>query len=491
MVDGTLREERGNIRVALKAGFWYVACSFLLKAIAFLTAPIFTRLMSASEYGDFGNFSSWQQILLILSGAELYSSVNCAYYDFKDTFDDYVTSCMGLSLGIAVLVLTVFYFFGEQIAAWTYIDRRHLLNLALYLALVPLFLLKQSRDRVLYRYKMVSWFAAASILMGTLAATVAVLYSADKLTARLWGQFLPPIILGAICGIILLRRSHVFRWSYCKYAMRIAFPLVINYLLMYLLNSSNTIIVRRLNGSETAALVNLAGSCSNIAIILIQSLTGAMSPWLMDTLNMGKRDETRRVTLIYALCLAGGIVGVMLISPEVVAIMGGSPYREAQYLIPARMCAAVIQGISSLYTIVLTYEKKVMSIAGAAGVSAVVSLGLKYLLIGPFGYQVVVYVDILGSLLLLMMNWWLVRKYARASYFRNRWFWVASLFSAAAVPLCLLLFQNRLARYLTVALYLGGFALAVWHYRAAIADFWKNRKPSQRAQSASLPEQRP
>ena len=52
-------EKRGSNGLALKAGFWYVISNFLVKGIAFITTPIFARMMSAENYGEFSNFASW------------------------------------------------------------------------------------------------------------------------------------------------------------------------------------------------------------------------------------------------------------------------------------------------------------------------------------------------------------------------------------------------------------------------------------------------
>lgn len=51
---------RGSTGLAIKAGFWYVASTFLLKSIAFITIPIFSRLLSKSDFGEFGNYANWQ-----------------------------------------------------------------------------------------------------------------------------------------------------------------------------------------------------------------------------------------------------------------------------------------------------------------------------------------------------------------------------------------------------------------------------------------------
>ena len=58
---------------ALKAGVWYTFSNFLSKGLIFLSTPIFTRVLSKTEYGQYSNFATWQTLLLVLVTWELYS----------------------------------------------------------------------------------------------------------------------------------------------------------------------------------------------------------------------------------------------------------------------------------------------------------------------------------------------------------------------------------------------------------------------------------
>lgn len=42
-----------SIPVQVKASLWFLICAFLQKGISFITTPIFTRLLSTSEYGQY------------------------------------------------------------------------------------------------------------------------------------------------------------------------------------------------------------------------------------------------------------------------------------------------------------------------------------------------------------------------------------------------------------------------------------------------------
>ena len=64
-----------NIPIQLKASLWFLLCSFLQKGISMITTPIFTRLLSADEYGSFGTFNSWYSIIYIIVSMNLASGV--------------------------------------------------------------------------------------------------------------------------------------------------------------------------------------------------------------------------------------------------------------------------------------------------------------------------------------------------------------------------------------------------------------------------------
>ena len=52
-----------NSSQGVKVAFWFLVCSVFQKGISVITTPIFTRLMSTSEYGEFNVFLSWQGII--------------------------------------------------------------------------------------------------------------------------------------------------------------------------------------------------------------------------------------------------------------------------------------------------------------------------------------------------------------------------------------------------------------------------------------------
>jgi len=52
--------------VTIKATFWFMICSFMQNAVATITTPVFTRIMSTEEYGEFSVFTSTITLLAVV-----------------------------------------------------------------------------------------------------------------------------------------------------------------------------------------------------------------------------------------------------------------------------------------------------------------------------------------------------------------------------------------------------------------------------------------
>jgi O-antigen/teichoic acid export membrane protein len=100
--------------VQVRASFWFLICSFLQKGISVITTPIFTRLLSTAEYGQYSVFDSWLKIVTIFVSLHLYSGVYIqGLVKFSDDRKRYSSSLQGLTLLLCVGWTVVYLLFHE------------------------------------------------------------------------------------------------------------------------------------------------------------------------------------------------------------------------------------------------------------------------------------------------------------------------------------------------------------------------------------------
>ena len=103
----------------LNATLFYMIGNLFDKAIALITVPIFTRIMSAADYGIFNTYASWVSIFAIFIGLSLGQTLRSAIYEKEIEIESYISSIFGLSILDFVLtfclVLILSFFFDFQL----------------------------------------------------------------------------------------------------------------------------------------------------------------------------------------------------------------------------------------------------------------------------------------------------------------------------------------------------------------------------------------
>lgn len=406
------RIKRGNSVLAFKAAFWYTVSSFLTKSVVLITTPIFARLMTVADYGEFSNFANWVITLLIVTSAELHNTLSRAYYDYKDTYDDYISSVTMLGVFITIALYIVFLLGGNNVLRVVSIPKQYVHLLFLFLLVSFCRLVFNARERTLYRYKTVAVITFLSFFVPTLFSVffVYLIPDASRLSARLYGFYIPSAIIGMYCTISLFRNSQVFEWKYCRYGIALSLPLLMHHLAAYLLTSMNVIVTKSILGAGAAAVVSITVSITHVFSVLSQSISGALTTWLMDNLELKREATVKKGTFYYVLLLSVVVISVILIGPEIIYFLGGAKYVKSVELIPGFIFASFMQSITTIFIVILTYDKNIIKTSIYTAIFAVLSIVVKVWLLPRHGMFMLVYVNIAVFFILFIINYILVKQ---------------------------------------------------------------------------------
>lgn len=451
--------ERGSTGLAIKVGFWYVFSSFLIKSMALITTPIFARIMGTEAYGEFSNFVSWRLIIMIIVGLELYNTLPRAYYDYKERFDGYASTIAIFGGVITFLCYIVFLGAKSFFLQIVNIPEQliHILFISLFFALAKNVFI--TREKTLYHYKSVAAISFFDGIFPTLVSIAAVLAVSDQfdLFARVYGFYATSLLSGIFCFVFILWKGRYFKWDYCKYAIKLALPLLINYLTMYLLTNTNAIIAKKMIGSSATAVVSISGSMLNIVTVLFQATNGAITTLMMDKLEQKKYHEARRDSFFYIGFLTLIVLGTILLAPEVVFVLGGTQYAEAVVLIPALAVAALVQAVVSVLTTILTYDKNIVKTAVCTGAIAVLSIFAKVLLIPEFGIISLSYVNLAASIIMFLFSYIFVKKAGYGASFHLKGCFLLLAIALITMGISYYLYSHTVIRYALIAVILLSF----------------------------------
>lgn len=395
---------------ALKSGIWYTLSSFLVKAIGFLTTPFFTRLLTKEEFGLFSNYTSWLSIFGIFITLNLESTLISARYDYEKEFDKYILSMLALSSMSVCVWAVVLNIFSNTTFKFTGVSQYYINIMLVYLLFQPAVNLFQARERFLFKYKK-SVLASVIISVGTaLLSVLLVFFMNNKLEGRVYGYVIPTIILGIVFYIYFVRKGFKIDIKYWKYAIPICFPYIPHLLSGILLNNMDRVMINKWCGSEATAMYSLAYSCGAIVTLLVNAINSAYAPWLGEKLSENKYKEIRYVSKIYIFCFCLFAIGIMLISPEILYVLGGKGYEESKYVITPVAMGCVCQFLYTMFGNVEQFKKKTVGMAGATVTAALINFILNSLFIPQYGYLAAAYTTLIGYLTLLAIHMFIVWK---------------------------------------------------------------------------------
>ena len=249
---------KGKTASFVKIGMVYTLSNIIIKGMAFLTTPIFTRIMSQEDYGSFSNISSWANIISIITTLCLYSSISRAKYDYDEDIKGYMSTITILG---SIFTIIVWAFIELKMNFWENIfdmNRLYIRSIMLYSLFTPAVQTLITKHRMYNEYKKVIALTWITLLVSTFASLGLTYSMSNKLTGRVIGNYAVIAIVDIVFWIYIIVQGKSFSLKMCRYACALSLPLLVHELSGVLLNSSDRIIINQLCGAKKAALYSIA-----------------------------------------------------------------------------------------------------------------------------------------------------------------------------------------------------------------------------------------
>lgn len=464
-----------NTNVAIKASFWYTICSFLQKGISFFIVPIYTRALTTEEYGVYGVFQSWREILMIFATLNLYSGVfTKAMVDLPEDRDNYTSSMQSLSTLITVCLFAVVLLFRYIIPDYSFLSEDVLIVMFVYFVFYPSFLFWSVRQKVEYRYQ--------PIIIVTLITTIAIpilsiylLFSTNyREKSIIYGNLIINIAVGAFFYILNYSKSLVmYNKEYWKQALKFNIPLIPHYLSLIILGHSSKIIIDNLCGSGDAGLYNLALQASMVMSIIMSSINGSYVPWMYDSLKKHSYSSINNTSMILIDLFGLLSICAILVSPEAVFFLGSNKYFRAIWAIPPVVLGSFYSFCFGLLSSVEFYYSETKYITITSLVGGIANICISLILIPIFGFTAAGYSTAISYFIVTVIHFIFYKKICHKKEVNEPIIAAKPFFFRIIIITCITiiltsLYEKALIRYLVVLLLA---TVTIVRYKKAINIF--------------------
>lgn len=452
-----------------QASIYYLFGSLFSKGIAFITVPIFTRILSTTDYGIINTYSSWVAMLSVVLGFALHMSIRASFLDYQGRENDFlsvtVTFVAVIGISVSAIVLLTFW----------------LIHVNVSLLLILLCLLQSISTAIIedysmflmmqYRYKERTAIMVLPNLISSALSIAAILFVVK--TNAYMGRIAPTcavyILFCVIILVLVYKKSHVFfKREYISVGLRISAPLIFHGIALSVLSQSDRMMITQFAGPAQTGIYSLVYNFGMIATVITTALDGVWVPWFYKHYTNGEYSIINKVAKNYVQLITFAMIGLIQVGPEIIKLLAPKKYWEGIAIIPPVVLSSYVIFLYTLYVNVEHYHKKTIRITGNTIIAALANIILNLILIPKFGYIAAAYTTLISYMISLLIHSVSTKRIDPKIFSAN--VFISSLLQNVIMVMLFYAFQDKwLVRWLIMVVYAMVLAIA---YKNEIMKFF-------------------
>lgn len=377
--------------------------------IGFISGPIVSKALGTDNYGVTVVFDTLVQFFIIVFPISLYSSISLAKLNYSDKEQLQFRSCiLFLSLLIYAslgLITSAICWFNDGIIG---------VNLLTLIAALICGWGCYSRSFIetifIYDFKAKNNFLISLIYTVIAFFSVVIFILVLPKEINYWSKILSSLVLNLFFSIwvlhyVIKKGKKLVNTEYWKFAISVSSPIVIHLFSCYLLDKSDTIMIKYYLEDSKVGIYGLTFTFCFFLKSIWVALNNSWNPFFVEYLKNPNDGELKKHIYNYLELYTIMCVGFILLAKDVFCIYASNDFWEGIYLIPIFVLKVFFD---FLYTFPANYEfyyKKTKIIAIWTVASSILNIVLNYILIPVYGMFGAVFASMISMLCCFLLNW--------------------------------------------------------------------------------------
>ncbi|MBR3163488.1 MAG: oligosaccharide flippase family protein [Clostridia bacterium] len=408
----------------IEAGIGYIIGNYLIKGLTFFSIPIFTRILTPSDYGVYNTFLAYESIIYILIGFALHGSFKNAKYKYDiENYNSYISNVVEL-----IILHTTFWLIITNILGVTKIsifrDNIFILNcIVLYSFSMEIIIVYNSYLSLEYKYKKYIIIAGINALGNILLSMLLIqtFFDKERYIGRIIGTVLPALCISIyICYKLIGKNICRLDKTKIKWGLKYSLPIVPHGISQVILNQFDRIMINTFINSTATGIYSFAYNLFSVLSVTTTSIDTVWTPYFYEKMNEKnygtiKKSSTLYIELIMILCIL-----VMAISPELIKILGTDEFYEAVYSVAPIVTGGFFSFIYTLPSGVEYYYSKTKYIAMGTIIAGIINIILNLFFIKKFGYIAAAYTTMISYILYFIFHYGIAKKINKSELFDTK-----------------------------------------------------------------------
>lgn len=398
-----------NFKVFLKHSGNYLISSLAKAGLAFISIPVYTRLLNPKEYGIVSVFLGLVSITASLMAFSADRSVSRYYFDQKDELDfkKFVGTSATLSIAFFLINTILIFIFADELGKLVGLSKE---LVYLIIPISGINIIGLTFEQIYGPLKRSKEVAISSVLKVTLGFTFSVgliyIFREDKY----YGQILGQILAGLFIVFFWVRLiKPFFKWSfdsaYVKYIFTYSIPLIPYALSGVIIEQFGKIAIGSSQSISQAGFYSLALTVASIVNIIIAVTHQAWNPYYFEYMNSKKYDQLDKDFIIIFKLTILVAFGVACFGKEIGLLLAKKEFSESLNLVPIFTIGYIFSQLSYAYLRNFGYTKKTQYMSITILVSGISNVLLNVLLMRSFGELGAAISFVLSYVIMAVLAW--------------------------------------------------------------------------------------
>ena len=404
-----------SFKEVLGHGRNYLIASLATKALGFISIPVYTRILSTTEYGIVSIFIGVVGILNSIFTLGVDRAISRYYFDQKDS-DDF-KNFVGISFFLAGVIFLInsllLIFFSEYISNITKLPKELIIFI---LPVTFVNIIGLTFEQIFGPMKKSSLIASSSLVRVYLTFGISVVIILIIKNNKYFG----PVIGQTIAGFLMITywffrinpyiKIPEIKKEQIKYILTYSIPLIPYALSGVLIEQFAKLSIANIQNVSQAGFYTLTLSIAGLTTLFIGITDQAWTPYYfeyMNSKNYSKHD--RDVCWIFKITLFVAIF-IASFGNEIGKILAPAKYSGLLYLIPIFSIGYVFYQLAYVYMRNFGYSRKTIYLTLIVLLSSIVNILLNILLIPSMG-EIGAAISFSGSYIIMAFLSWLINKF--------------------------------------------------------------------------------
>ena len=401
--------------------FFNFLSTILSSGIAFITMPIFTRLLGADQYGKYAIYHAWLTIFICFMGFNVFSSIGTGrlkygekYLEFRGSILQEGTIC---SIAVGILLACLYplikpalgYSFGIFIVLLLHALASFVTNFS---STCWIYEKRAARNMIVSAALLLSTSIISIILLITWTSEEPLFYG------RIFGTAFPHILIAIVVWFWLFKEKPFgYNKEYWLYGLHFGLPIVFHLLSHQILGQSDRLMMDwfSINGAEIG-IYSFFYSFTAILSTILNALNTSWCPFLYDDLKKENYDILNRKVKNYVQIFVVMSLGFLLLSREVMKLFANSEFWPGAPIVPVLV---LVVYCTFFYQFAVNYElfcEKPKYVAAGTVFAAITNIIINALMIPKWGMYGAAIATLISYMLLAILHTTVVKTWKIKRY---------------------------------------------------------------------------